>query len=138
MSEDEVPMTITTDRPTTAGVRTRSTVVERRRRARPALRSSIETRGAQTTPCLPVLEPSWTDVTDREAADREFDETSAHFAGQPVRMRSVVMWVLAVVVVAGGLIGIANLRAASSDAGVQPAGVVEVHDGAVVEYAPGR
>ncbi|MGF0309868.1 MULTISPECIES: hypothetical protein [Nocardiaceae] len=131
-------MTITTDRPTTAGVRTRSTVVERRRRARPALRSSIATRSARTTPCLPVLEPSWTDVTDREAADREFDETSAHFAGQPVRMRSLVLWVLAVVVVAGGLIGIANLRAASADAGVQPAGVVEVHDGAVVEYAPGR
>ncbi|OZC82045.1 hypothetical protein CH254_27460 [Rhodococcus sp. 06-412-2C] len=131
-------MTITTDRPTTAGVRTRSTVVERRRRARPALRSSIATRGSYTTPCLPVLEPSWSDITDREAADREFDETSAHFAGQPVRMRSLVLWVLAVVVVAGGLIGVANLRAASPDAGVQPAGVVEVHDGAVVEYAPGR
>ncbi len=131
-------MTIITDRPTTAGIRTRSTVVERRRRSRPALRGSIATRGANTTPCLPVLEPTWTDVTDREAADREFDETSAHFAGQPVRLRSLVLWMLAVAVVAGGLIGIANLRAASPDAGVQPAGVVEVHDGAVVEYAPGR
>ncbi|MCJ0976348.1 hypothetical protein MTX35_01390 [Rhodococcus sp. ARC_M12] len=131
-------MTITTDRPTTAGVRTRSAVVERRRRARPALRSSMEMRGALTTPCLPVLEPSWTDVTDREAADREFDETSAHFAGQPVRMRSLMLWMLAVVVVAGGLIGIANLRAAAPDAGVGPAGVVEVHDGAVVEYTTGR
>ena len=142
-------MTITTDRPTTVGVRTRSTGVERRRRARPALRnspatrtslqtqSSLETRGAQASACLPVLEPSWTDVTDREAADRAFDETSAHFAGQPVRMRSLVLWMLAVVVVAGGLIGIANVRAATPDAG-QPAGVVEVHDGAVVEYAPGR
>lgn len=131
-------MTITTDRPTTAGVRARSTAVERRRRARPVLRSSIEMRGAQATPCLPVLEPSWTDVTDREAADREFDETSAHFADQPVRMRSLVLWVLAVAVVAGGLIGIANLRAAPVEAGVQPAGVVEVHDGAVVQYTPGR
>ena len=136
-------MTITTDRPTTVGVRTRSTGVERRRRARPALRNSpatrtsLETRGAQTSACLPVLEPSWTDVTDREAADRAFDETSAHFAGQPVRMRSLVLWMLAVVVFAGGLIGIANVRAATPDAG-QPAGVVEVHDGAVVEYAPGR
>lgn len=130
-------MTITTDRPTAAGVRTRSTVVERRRRVRPALQTSA-VRSVQTAPCLPVLDPSWTDVTDRELADREFDDTSAHFASQPVRMRSMVLWVLAVAVVAGGLIGIANLRVAADDAGVQPAGVVEVHNGAVVEYAPGR
>ncbi|CCQ16724.1 RNA polymerase-associated protein rapA [Rhodococcus sp. AW25M09] len=131
-------MTIITDRPTAAAARTRSTVVERRRRARPSLQSASTVRRLPTTPCLPVLDPSWTDVTDREQADREFDSTSAHFASQPVRMRSMVLWVLAVAVVAGGLIGIANLRAASTDAGVQPPGVVEVHNGAVVEYAPGR
>ncbi|MGV8871064.1 MAG: hypothetical protein ACOH2Q_00935 [Rhodococcus sp. (in: high G+C Gram-positive bacteria)] len=130
-------MTIITDRPTAAGVRTRSTVVERRRRVRPALQTTA-VRRVRTAPCLPVLDPSWTDVTDRELADREFDDTSAHFASQPVGMRSMVLWMLAVVVVAGGLIGIANLRAVSADAGVQPAGVVEVHDGAVVEYTPGR
>lgn len=137
-------MTIITDRPTAAGIRTRSTVVERRRRVRPALRSSVAAPGvttarrAQATACLPVLAPSRTEVTDRELADREFDETSAHFAGQPVRTRSLVLWVLAVVVVAGGLIGIANVRAAAPDAAVQPTGVVEVHNGVVVEYAPGR
>ena len=137
-------MTIITDRPTAAGVRARSTVVERRRRARPVLQSPVRTHGVttaprtQSAPCLPVLDPSWTDVTDREEADREFDETSAHFAGQPVRMRSLVLWMLAALVVAGGLIGVANLRAAAPDAGAQPVGVVEVHDGALVEYAPGR
>ncbi|OZD09351.1 hypothetical protein CH275_03930 [Rhodococcus sp. 06-235-1A] len=131
-------MTIITDRPTASGVRTRSSVVERRRRARPAVRTSIRTGRVQTSPCLPVLDQAWTDVTDRELADRDFDETSAHFASQPIRMRSLVLWVLAVIVVAGGLIGIANLRAAVPDTGSQPAGVVEVHDGAVVEYAPGR
>ncbi|MDV8055421.1 MULTISPECIES: hypothetical protein [unclassified Rhodococcus (in: high G+C Gram-positive bacteria)] len=137
-------MTIITDRPTAAGVRARSTVVERRRRARPVLRSPLGMHGVttvprtQSAPCLPVLDPSWTDVTDREDADREFDATSAHFASQPVRLRSLVLWMLAVVVVAGGLIGIANLRAVTPDAGVQPAGVVEVHDGALVEYTTGR
>jgi hypothetical protein len=136
-------MTIITDRPTAAGVRARSTVVERRRRARPVLQSPIGMHGApaprtQSAPCLPVLDPSWSDVTDREEADREFDATSAHFAGQPVRLRSLVLTVLAVLVVAGGLIGIANLRAAAPDAGAQPVGVVEVHDGALVEYTPGR
>ncbi|MDV8020933.1 hypothetical protein [Rhodococcus sp. IEGM 1330] len=136
-------MTIITDRPTAAGVRARSTVVERRRRARPVLQSPIGMHGVtaprtQSAPCLPVLDPSWTDVTDREEADREFDATSAHFASQPVRMRSLVLTVLAVLVVAGGLIGIANLRAVAPDAGAQPAGVVEVHDGALVEYTPGR
>lgn len=127
-------MTIITDRPTATGVRARSTVVERRRRARPVLHGLA----TQPGPCLPVLDASWTDVTDREEADREFDATSAHFASQPVRMRSIVLTVLAVLVVAGGLIGIANLRAVAPDAGAQPAGVVEVHDGAVVEYTPGR
>jgi hypothetical protein len=136
-------MTIITDRPTAAGVRARSTVVERRRRARPVLQSPIGMHGVtaprtQSAPCLPVLDPSWTDVTDREEADREFDATSAYFAGQPVRLRSLVLTVLAVLVVAGGLIGIANLRAAAPDAGAQPVGVVEVHDGALVEYTPGR
>ena len=127
-------MTIITDRPTAAGVRARSTVVERRRRARPVLHGLA----TQPGPCLPVLDPSWTDVTDREVADREFDATSAHFASQPVRIRSLMLWMLAVLVVAGGLIGIANLRAVAPDAGAQPAGVVEGHDGAVVEYTPGR
>ncbi|MGB2718345.1 MAG: hypothetical protein WBG53_21555 [Rhodococcus sp. (in: high G+C Gram-positive bacteria)] len=127
-------MTIITDRPTAAGVRARSTVVERRRRARPVLHGLA----TQPGPCLPVLDPSWTDVTDREVADREFDATSAHFASQPVRIRSLMLWMLAVLVVAGGLIGIANLRAVAPEAGAQPAGVVEVHDGAVVEYTPGR
>lgn len=127
-------MTIITDRPTAAGVRARSTVVERRRRARPVLHGLA----TQPGPCLPVLDPSWTDVTDREVADREFDATSAHFASQPVRIRSLMLWMLAVLVVAGGLIGIANLRAVAPDARAQPAGVVEVHDGAVVEYTPGR
>ncbi|MDZ7932742.1 MAG: hypothetical protein U5N21_22935 [Rhodococcus sp. (in: high G+C Gram-positive bacteria)] len=136
-------MTIITDRPTAAGVRARSTVVERRRRARPVLQSPIGVHGVaaprtHSAPCLPVLDPSWTDVTDREVADREFDATSAHFASQPVRMRSMMLWMLAVLVVAGGLIGIANLRAVAPDAGAQPAGVVEVHDGALVEYTPGR
>ncbi|MGB6278109.1 MAG: hypothetical protein WBF80_22165 [Rhodococcus sp. (in: high G+C Gram-positive bacteria)] len=127
-------MTIITDRPTAAGVRARSTVVERRRRARPVLHGLA----TQPGPCLPVLDPAWTDVTDREVADREFDATSAHFASQPVRIRSLMLWMLAVLVVAGGLIGIANLRAVAPEAGAQPAGVVEVHDGAVVEYTPGR
>ena len=127
-------MTIITDRPTAAGVRARSTVVERRRRPRPVLHGLA----TQPGPCLPVLDPSWTDINDREEADREFDATSAHFASQPVRMRSIVLTALAVLVVAGGLIGIANLRAVASDAGAQPAGVVEVHDGALVEYTPGR
>ncbi|WP_415974622.1 hypothetical protein [Rhodococcus sp. 077-4] len=127
-------MTIITDRPTATAVRSRSTVVERRRRARPAVHGVAAPSG----PCLPVLDPSWTDVTDREQADLEFDRTSAHFAGQPVRMRSLVLSMLAVLVVAGGLIGIANLRATAAESGAQPAGVVEVHDGAVVEYAPGR
>uniref|UniRef100_UPI0011AE8F0A hypothetical protein n=1 Tax=Rhodococcus sp. BS-15 TaxID=1304954 RepID=UPI0011AE8F0A len=54
-------MTIITDRPTAAGVRARSTVVERRRRARPVLHGLA----TQPGPCLPVLDPSWTDVTDR-------------------------------------------------------------------------
>lgn len=129
-------MTITTDRPTTAGMRSRSGVVERRRRSRPVPQN--HTRRTQNGPCLPVVDESWIDVTDREMADRDFDDTSAHFANQTVRPRSLVLWMLAVVVVACGLIGIANLSASTPDAATQPAGAVMVHDGALVEYAPSR
>lgn len=151
-------MTITTDRITTdrtttgrttigragtarssvAGSRSRVGAAERRRRARPQLNGGSTTH-ATTGHCLPVIEAgdaSRTEFSGREQADREFDETSAHFANQPMGIRSLVLWVLTVLVIVGGLVAVANLRASAADAGSQPVGVVEVHNGITVEHAP--